>query len=59
LTFFNYPGRALERLGAARGFGIDGKTIASYLGLLVDLLLVRRLEPRSGNVGNRLVTSPS
>jgi hypothetical protein len=26
----------------ARGLGIDGKTVASYLDLLVDLLLVRR-----------------
>ncbi|MEJ1177157.1 DUF4143 domain-containing protein [Agrobacterium sp. CMT1] len=29
----------------ARSLGIDGKTVASYLDLLVDLLLVRRLEP--------------
>jgi len=29
----------------ARALGVDGKTIASYLDLLVDLLLVRRLEP--------------
>lgn len=29
----------------AQCLGVDGKTIASYLGLLVDLLLVRRLEP--------------
>ncbi|WP_162820489.1 ATP-binding protein, partial [Microvirga calopogonii] len=29
----------------ARALGVDGKTVASYLDLLVDLLLVRRLEP--------------
>ena len=37
---------------------IDGKTIASYLDLLVDLLLVRKLEPWHANVGKRLVKSP-
>ena len=34
------------------------KTVASYLDLLVDLLLVRRLEPWHANVGKRLVKSP-
>lgn len=42
----------------ARALGVDGKTIASYLDLLVDLLLVRRLEPWHANVGKRLVKSP-
>ena len=42
----------------ARSLGVDGKTIASYLDLLVDLLLVRRLEPWHGNVKKRLVKSP-
>jgi predicted AAA+ superfamily ATPase len=42
----------------ARAVGVDGKTIASYLDLLVDLLLVRRLEPWHANVGKRLVKSP-
>ncbi|MEO5324418.1 DUF4143 domain-containing protein [Mesorhizobium sp. CC13] len=42
----------------ARALGIDGKTVASYLDLLVDLLLVRRLEPRHANVSKRLVKSP-
>lgn len=42
----------------ARALGIDGKTVASYLDLLVDLLLVRRLEPWHSNVGKRLVKSP-
>jgi len=39
----------------ARSLGVDGKTVAGYLDLLVDLLLVRRLEPWSGNVKKRLV----
>ena len=42
----------------ARALGVDGKTVAAYLDLLVDLLLVRRLEPWHANVGKRLVKSP-
>lgn len=42
----------------ARSLGVDGKTVASYLDLLVELLLVRRLEPWHANVGKRLVKSP-
>ncbi len=42
----------------ARNLGVDGKTIAHYLDLMVDLLLVRRLPPRLTNVGKRLVRSP-
>ncbi|HRE90177.1 MAG TPA: ATP-binding protein, partial [Myxococcota bacterium] len=42
----------------ARSLGVDGKTVASYLDLLVDLLLVRRLPPWHANVGKRLVKSP-
>jgi len=42
----------------ARALGVDGKTVAAYLDLLVDLLLVRRLEPWHANAGRRLVKSP-
>ena len=42
----------------ARGLGVDGKTVARYLDLLVDLLLVRRLQAWHHNVGKRLVRSP-
>ncbi len=42
----------------ARSLGVDGKTVAGYLDLLVDLLLVRRLEPWHSNAGKRLVKSP-
>lgn len=42
----------------ARALGVDAKTVASYLDLMVDLLLVRRLEPWHSNVGKRLVKSP-
>jgi uncharacterized protein len=37
---------------------VDVRTLNRYLDLLVDLLLVRRLQPWSGNVGKRLVRSP-
>ena len=42
----------------ARGLGLDGKTVARYLDLLVDLLLVRRLPPLHVNIRKRLVKSP-
>lgn len=37
---------------------VSSPTIASYVDLLVDLLLVRRLPPFLANVGKRLVKSP-
>jgi hypothetical protein len=42
----------------ARSIGVDNKTVAAWLDLLVDLLLVRRLEPWHSNAGKRLVKSP-
>ena len=42
----------------ARGLAVDGKTIARYLDLPVDLMLVRRLQPFQTNIGKRLVKSP-
>ena len=42
----------------ARALAVDGKTVASYLDLLVDLLLVRRLAPWHSNIRKRLVKSP-
>jgi predicted AAA+ superfamily ATPase len=42
----------------ARGVGVTGGTIAHYIDLLVDLLLVRRLPPWHRNVGKRLIKSP-
>lgn len=51
-------GGLLNASAFARGLGIDSKTVATYLDLLVDLLLVRRLTPWHANVGKRLVKSP-
>ena len=48
----------LNAANLARGLGVDGKTVASYLDLLVDLLLVRRLPAWHRNDGKRLVKSP-
>lgn len=49
---------ALNAAQLSRGLAVDGKTIARYLDLLVDLLLVRRLLPWHNNTGKRLVKSP-
>ena len=48
----------LNAASLARGLDVDGKTVARYLDLMVDLLLVRRLSPWHQNVGKRLVKSP-
>jgi predicted AAA+ superfamily ATPase len=50
--------RTLNAANLASGLGVDGKTVAGYLDLLVDLLLVRRLPAWHRNVGKRLVKSP-
>lgn len=44
------------KLGSA--LAIDVRTLTRYLDLLVDLLLVRRLQPWHANIGKRLVRSP-
>jgi hypothetical protein len=51
-------GGLLNAAALARALAVDGKTVASYLDLLVDLLLVRRLTPWHANVRKRLVKSP-
>lgn len=42
----------------ARSLAVDGKTVARYVDLLADLLLVRRLPPLHANVRKRLAKSP-
>jgi predicted AAA+ superfamily ATPase len=51
-------GSLLNAAELARSLAVDGKTVAAYLDLMVDLLLVRRLAPFHANVGKRLVKSP-
>jgi predicted AAA+ superfamily ATPase len=42
----------------ARSLEVDSTTVSRYLDLMVDLLLVRRLQPWTTNIGKRLVKSP-
>lgn len=46
----------LSQLGAS--LAISGQTVARYVDLLCDLMLVRRLPAWHGNVGKRLVRAP-
>lgn len=54
----HHQGGLLNVAQFARNLGVDGKTAASYLDLLCDLLLVRRLPPWHANLGKRLVKTP-
>jgi len=54
----HHQGGLLNAAALAEGLGLSGQSIARYLDILVDLLLVRRLMPWHENVGKRLVKSP-
>ncbi|HJN77730.1 MAG TPA: ATP-binding protein [Myxococcota bacterium] len=51
-------GAMLNMSRLASGLGVSGQTVGRYTDLLVDLLLVRRLQPLHRNIGKRLVKSP-
>ncbi len=51
-------GQMLNAAQLAAGLGVSGHTVARYLDILVDLLLVRRLQPWAANLKKRLVRSP-
>jgi predicted AAA+ superfamily ATPase len=51
-------GGLLNQAKLAGNLGVDGKTVANYLDILVDLFLVRKLTPWYSNLGKRLVKSP-
>lgn len=51
-------GGLLNASRLASGLSVSAPTVTSYVGLLADLLLVRRLPPYHVNVGKRLVKSP-
>jgi len=51
-------GALLNASDLARALAVDGKTVAAYIDLMVDLLLLRRLPPLHANVGKRLTRSP-
>jgi predicted AAA+ superfamily ATPase len=50
--------QVLNAANLASGLAVDGKTVAGYLDLLVDLLLVRRLPAWHRNAGKRMVKAP-
>ncbi|TNE57009.1 MAG: ATP-binding protein [Alphaproteobacteria bacterium] len=54
----HHQGGLLNAASLAKGLGISGQSVARYLDILVDLLLVRRLMPWHSNHGKRLVKSP-
>ncbi len=54
----HHQGGMLNVAQLARNLGVDAKTAQSYIDLLCDLLLVRRLPPWHTNIGKRLVKSP-
>lgn len=54
----HHQGELLNTAQLARNLGIDNKTVANYLDLLIDLLLVRRLQPWHANTGKRLTKAP-
>lgn len=48
----------LNQSRLAASLAVSSPAVGRYIDLLVDLLLVRRLRPWSGNVGKRLVRAP-
>lgn len=54
----HHQGSVLNAAHLARNLDVTGVTIARYLDLMADLLLIRRLQPWTFNVGKRLVRSP-
>lgn len=54
----HHQGGMLNVAQLARNLGVDAKTTQSYIDLLCDLLLVRRLAPWHTNTGKRLVKAP-
>jgi len=51
-------GQMLNAAQLASGLGVSGHTVARYLDIMVDLLLVRRLPPWASNAKKRLVRTP-
>jgi hypothetical protein len=51
-------GAVLNASQLARNLEVSSVTVSRYLDLMTDLLLVRRLQPWTFNIGKRLVRSP-
>ena len=54
----HHQGQTFNAASFARGLDVKGITTSRYLDLMVDLLLVRRLQPWVSNMGRRLVKAP-
>jgi predicted AAA+ superfamily ATPase len=54
----HHQGGLLNQSQLAASLAVSGQTVARYVDLLVDLMLVRRLPAWHGNVGKRLVRAP-
>lgn len=51
-------GELLNASKLAGSLGVESVTVSRYIDLMVDLMLVRRLQPWFGNIKKRLVKSP-
>ncbi len=51
-------GAVHNAMRVAGSLGVSGQSVARYLDIMVDLLLVRRLEPWTGKTSKRLVRAP-
>jgi len=51
-------GELLNASKLASSLGVESVTVSRYLDLMIDLLLIRKLQPWHGNVKKRLVKSP-
>ena len=51
-------GALINQARLAASLGVSAPAVSRYLDLLVDLKLVRRLQPWSGNLGKRLIKAP-
>ncbi len=54
----HHQGQMLNQSQLAGALAVSGQTVARYIDVLCDLMLVRRLPPWSGNVGKRLARTP-
>jgi predicted AAA+ superfamily ATPase len=54
----NAQGTLINVAQLAGNLGIDQKTAQSYMDLLIDLLMVKKLQPWHSNIGKRLIKSP-
>ena len=54
----HHQGQMLNQSQLAGALAVSGQTVARYIDVLCDLMLVRHLQPWSGNVGKRLARTP-